>query len=96
MSEPANTQDTATPHVETTLPEQPLAATEPKTSPNREFLSKLLNKTMRVKITDGRTLIGTFLCTDKNANIVLGSALEFVNFDAASTSPGNALPQITK
>lgn len=50
----------------------------------KEVISKLLNKTMKVKITDGRTLIGTFLCTDNMANIVLGSCLEYINFD----SPG--------
>lgn len=50
----------------------------------KDSIAKLLNKTMKVKITDGRTLIGTFLCTDKMANIVLGSCLEYINFD----SPG--------
>lgn len=42
-------------------------------------LSKWLNHYMRVKITDGRVLIGIFLCTDANQNIILGQCQEFVN-----------------
>ena len=42
-------------------------------------LSKWLNRNMRVKITDGRTLVGIFLCTDKDQNIILGSCQEFIN-----------------
>lgn len=64
--------------------EQEQQQKEAKLNPKIEFITKLLNKTMKVKITDGRTLIGTFLCTDNSANIILGSCLEYVNFD----SPG--------
>jgi len=42
------------------------------------FLKKMLNKTFRIRIADGRTLIGTFLCTDKDQNIVLGQCQEYV------------------
>lgn len=59
--------------------------------PKKESISKLLNKTMKVKITDGRTLIGTFLCTDKMANIVLGSCLEYINFESPGTVQFNFL-----
>ena len=44
---------------------------------NREVLSGWLNKIMRVEITDGRVLVGTFLCTDKDQNIILGATQEF-------------------
>ena len=51
-----------------------------KTTENQyEKLSKWLNHNMKVKITDGRTLIGIFLCTDKDQNIILGSCQEFIN-----------------
>jgi small nuclear ribonucleoprotein (snRNP)-like protein len=60
-----------------------------KISSSRELLSKWLNKTMKVKITDGRTLIGSFLCTDKDSNIILGACHEYVNLD--STEPGLSL-----
>ncbi|XP_061524640.1 N-alpha-acetyltransferase 38, NatC auxiliary subunit isoform X1 [Phyllopteryx taeniolatus] len=44
----------------------------------REKLQGLLNKNMRIRMTDGRTLVGLFLCTDRDCNIILGSAQEFL------------------
>uniref|UniRef100_A0A4W5RV50 N-alpha-acetyltransferase 38, NatC auxiliary subunit n=1 Tax=Hucho hucho TaxID=62062 RepID=A0A4W5RV50_9TELE len=41
-------------------------------------LESLLNKNMRIRMTDGRTLVGLFLCTDRDCNIILGSAQEFL------------------
>lgn len=35
-------------------------------------LMKWLNMNFRVEITDGRVLIGVFLCTDRDANVILG------------------------
>lgn len=29
-------------------------------------------------MTDGRTLVGLFLCTDRDCNVILGSAQEFL------------------
>ncbi len=45
----------------------------------KELLRTLLNKTLRIKLTDGRTLIGTFLCVDRDANIIIGGATEYSN-----------------
>ena len=42
------------------------------------LLRKLLNKTFKVKISDGRTLVGSFLCTDKDQNVILGQCQEYV------------------
>uniref|UniRef100_A0A2K5LY63 N-alpha-acetyltransferase 38, NatC auxiliary subunit n=5 Tax=Catarrhini TaxID=9526 RepID=A0A2K5LY63_CERAT len=42
----------------------------------RQQLEALLNKTMRIRMTDGRTLVGCFLCTDRDCNVILGSAQE--------------------
>ncbi len=42
-------------------------------------IKKWLNKSMKVKITDGRVLVGVFLCTDKHSNIILGSCLEYID-----------------
>ncbi|RNA25420.1 N-alpha-acetyltransferase auxiliary subunit-like [Brachionus plicatilis] len=47
-----------------------------------ELLKSLLNKSMKVKITDGRVLIGIFLCTDRDSNIVLGSCKEYTSQSA--------------
>ncbi|XP_054431685.1 N-alpha-acetyltransferase 38, NatC auxiliary subunit isoform X1 [Pteronotus mesoamericanus] len=44
----------------------------------RRQLEALLNKTMRIRMTDGRTLVGCFLCTDRDCNVILGSAQEFL------------------
>lgn len=46
--------------------------------PGRMTLESWLNETMKIQMTDGRIVIGTFLCTDKDKNIVLGSACEYV------------------
>ncbi|XP_073479070.1 N-alpha-acetyltransferase 38, NatC auxiliary subunit isoform X2 [Aquarana catesbeiana] len=44
----------------------------------RRKLQTLLNKNMRIEMTDGRSLIGCFLCTDRDCNVILGSAQEFL------------------
>ncbi|GAA5796754.1 hypothetical protein EDC94DRAFT_232344 [Helicostylum pulchrum] len=40
-------------------------------------LTSYLNFKSRVKITDGRTFIGTFVCIDKEKNIILAHTEEF-------------------
>ncbi|XP_062305299.1 N-alpha-acetyltransferase 38, NatC auxiliary subunit isoform X2 [Osmerus eperlanus] len=44
----------------------------------RQKLESLLNKNMKIRMTDGRTLVGLFLCTDRDCNVILGSAQEFL------------------
>ncbi|XP_042332725.1 N-alpha-acetyltransferase 38, NatC auxiliary subunit isoform X2 [Sceloporus undulatus] len=44
----------------------------------RRKLENLLNKSMRIRMTDGRTLVGCFLCTDRDCNVILGSAQEYL------------------
>ena len=46
---------------------------------NKQFLTKLLNKNVKIEITDGRVLIGTFVCTDMHSNVILGSCQEFID-----------------
>ena len=48
-------------------------------TPGRQFLAKLLNKSMKIQITDGRYLIGTFVCTDMQSNVILASCQEFID-----------------
>lgn len=52
---------------------------ESKTPQHVQAIQKWLNKSMKVKITDGRVLVGVFLCTDKHSNIILGSCLEYID-----------------
>ena len=33
---------------------------------------------MKIKLSDGRILIGVFLCTDRDSNVILGSCSEYV------------------
>ncbi|XP_018094996.1 N-alpha-acetyltransferase 38-B, NatC auxiliary subunit isoform X1 [Xenopus laevis] len=50
----------------------------------RHKLESLLNRNMRIQMTDGRSLIGCFLCTDRDCNVILGSAQEFLRPSAPS------------
>lgn len=45
----------------------------------QEFLRSLLNQKLTIKLTDGRSLVGNFLCVDREANIIIGSATEYSN-----------------
>ena len=45
----------------------------------RKLLVSYLNKRMRVFLSDGRVIIGNFLCTDRDCNIVLGSCEEYLS-----------------
>ena len=47
--------------------------------PHNQFLDKWLNKSMKIEITDGRVLIGTFVCTDMQSNVILASCQEFID-----------------
>lgn len=44
-------------------------------------LRSWLNKTFKVEMSDGRILIGVFLCTDRDANVILGSCSEYLSAD---------------
>ncbi|XP_060587507.1 N-alpha-acetyltransferase 38-B, NatC auxiliary subunit-like [Ruditapes philippinarum] len=44
----------------------------------KKLLRSWLNKSMKVQMTDGRTLIGIFLCTDSERNVILGSCEEYL------------------
>ncbi|XP_040039181.1 N-alpha-acetyltransferase 38, NatC auxiliary subunit [Gasterosteus aculeatus] len=59
----------------------PSTHVQPEVSPSfraRQKLDGLLNKNMKIRMTDGRTLVGLFLCTDRDCNVILGSAQEFL------------------
>lgn len=45
-------------------------------TPGRAKLRSWLNKVFRIVMTDGRTLVGDFLCTDGDANVILGVCSE--------------------
>ena len=41
------------------------------------FIKSLINKMLKIKISDGRVLVGSLLCTDKDENLIIGSAAEY-------------------
>lgn len=53
--------------------------TSSETTDIRAKLRQWLNRSMKIKITDGRYVIGTFLCTDRQANIILGACQEYID-----------------
>ncbi|XP_069776236.1 N-alpha-acetyltransferase 38, NatC auxiliary subunit isoform X1 [Narcine bancroftii] len=57
----------------------------------RCMLESLLNRSMRIRMTDGRTLVGLFLCTDRDCNVILGSAQEYLK---PTGSPVPAEPRV--
>ncbi|XP_032689335.1 N-alpha-acetyltransferase 38, NatC auxiliary subunit [Odontomachus brunneus] len=54
-------------------------ATIPEESPAKQKLRGWLNRHLRIEMTDGRILRGAFLCTDRDANVILGSSTEFLS-----------------
>ncbi|ESO90454.1 hypothetical protein LOTGIDRAFT_123274, partial [Lottia gigantea] len=49
-----------------------------ETVTGKQKLQRWLNKRMKICMTDGRTLIGIFLCTDRDKNVILGSCEEYL------------------
>ncbi len=45
----------------------------------KDLLSGYLNRQMRVFLIDGRVIIGSFLCTDRDCNLVLGNCDEYLS-----------------
>ncbi|KAI1810063.1 Sm-like ribonucleoprotein [Poronia punctata] len=43
----------------------------------RAFLQSMLNRQLRIFVTDGRFYVGTFKCTDPQCNIVLADTFEY-------------------
>ncbi|KAK5631572.1 hypothetical protein RRF57_007286 [Xylaria bambusicola] len=41
------------------------------------FLRSLLNKILRIQVTDGRLFTGTFKCTDTDSNVVISNTFEY-------------------
>ncbi|SPO02332.1 uncharacterized protein DNG_05005 [Cephalotrichum gorgonifer] len=57
--------------------EQPVCKDEEKEQEARDYLSSLLNKSLRITSTDGRVFWGQFKCIDPDRNIVLAQTYEY-------------------
>ncbi|KAJ8720225.1 hypothetical protein PYW07_012268 [Mythimna separata] len=60
-----------------TISEQPIDAVK-NFEDGKTKLKKWLNMNFRIEMTDGRVLIGVFLCTDRDANVILGACSEYL------------------
>lgn len=56
-------------------------ANVPEESLAKQKLRGWLNRHLRIEMTDGRILKGAFLCTDRDANVILGSCTEFLSME---------------
>lgn len=62
-------------------------ATASEESLSKQKLRGWLNRHLRIKMTDGRILTGAFLCTDRDANVILGSCSEYLSKDHTEARP---------
>jgi len=53
--------------------------TEDNNRPGVTMLRSWLNKNMKVEMSDGRFLVGIFLCTDRAGNVIIGSCNEYTS-----------------
>lgn len=47
-------------------------------SAGRRRLRQWLNRYLKIEMTDGRNLVGVFLCTDQSMNVILGNCSEYL------------------
>ena len=45
----------------------------------RSKLRSWLGQTLKIVITDGRIIVGTFVCTDRDGNVILENSREYSN-----------------
>lgn len=57
--------------------DEKLGAEEVEDRPAIKLLRSWLNKNIKVVMSDGRCLIGNFLCTDRTGNVIIGSCNEY-------------------
>ncbi|ORY81597.1 hypothetical protein BCR37DRAFT_348101 [Protomyces lactucae-debilis] len=44
---------------------------------SKAFLHDLLNQTLRMTVSDGRSFVGNFMCTDRDASVILSDTWEY-------------------
>lgn len=76
-----NLVDLTAPPTMNRMPDTQTTQSHRKTSPGRANLEKWLHSSMKIEMTDGRTLVGSFVCTDRDNNIILGSCTEHLRPD---------------
>ena len=51
----------------------------PEVSDAHAKLSQWLNKSLKVTISDGRILVGVFVCVDRDINLIIGNCNEYLS-----------------
>lgn len=64
-----------------------------KVTPSRAKLQLWLYRTLRIVMTDGRVLIGVFLCTDADANVIFGVCSEYAPYGGEERMLGLVMVQ---
>jgi len=52
---------------------------EGETRPGVRLLKSWINKSIKVEMSDGRVIVGIFLCTDRSGNVIIGSCNEYTS-----------------
>jgi len=52
---------------------------EDDSRPGVTLLRSWVNKSMKVEMSDGRVIVGIFLCTDRSGNVIIGSCNEYTS-----------------
>jgi len=54
-------------------------SSEEEERPGVELLRSWVNKSVKVEMSDGRVIVGIFLCTDRSGNVIVGSCNEYTS-----------------
>lgn len=60
-------------------------------TPGRTKLHSWLDKQLRIEMTDGRILVGEFLCTDRSGNVILGLCYEYTDTESEGRMLGSVM-----
>lgn len=60
-------------------------------TPGRAKIQSWLDKSLRITMTDGRILVGDFLCTDRSGNVILGLCYEYTELDGDGRVLGSVM-----
>ncbi|OQR75502.1 LSM domain-containing protein 1-like [Tropilaelaps mercedesae] len=52
---------------------------KPPSTAARAVLSRWINKSLKITMSDGRILVGVFLCVDRDCNVIVGNCSEYLN-----------------
>lgn len=60
----------------------------------KALLQSWLKRKMKIKLTDGRIVVGVFMCTDSECNIILGQCREYRTINDDSNELSSEEPRV--